>query len=100
MKHVNREAARSRSEIRQIRISTKGKVVLAGPILRQLGLSPGDILDASVRDGQIVLVPYYPRLARPAIRRDAITGLPVLSAGPQTPRLTSEQVREILANLL
>jgi AbrB family looped-hinge helix DNA binding protein len=83
----------------QTRISSKGQVVLPGPIRRKLGLGPGDALDASVKSGQIVLTPRHSRSAKAIIGRDAVTRLPVLSAGPQAPRLTSEQVRDILSNL-
>ena len=83
----------------QTRISSKGQVVLPGPIRRKLGLRPGDALDASVKSGQIVLIPRHTRSARAAIKRDAVTGLPVLSAGPGAPQLTSEQVQDILSNL-
>jgi len=83
----------------QTRISSKGQVVLPAPIRRKLGLAPGDSLDASVKSGQIVLTPRHLRPARAAMRRDRVTGLPVLSAGPGVPRLTSEQVREILSDL-
>jgi AbrB family looped-hinge helix DNA binding protein len=58
----------------QTRISSKGQVVLPGPIRRKLGLGPGDALDT-------------------------VTRLPVLSAGPRAARLTSEQVQDILSNL-
>jgi AbrB family looped-hinge helix DNA binding protein len=84
----------------QTRISSKGQVVLPGPIRRKLGLRAGDSLDAAVKNGQIILSPRHSRPAKPAIVHDAVTGLPVLSAGPGVPQLTSEQVEDILANLL
>ena len=83
----------------QTRISSKGQVVLPGPIRRKLGLSPGDALDASVKSGRIVLTPRYSRSGKAGIGRDAVTGLPVLSAGPRAPQLTSEQVQDILSDL-
>lgn len=83
----------------QTRISSKGQVVLPSAIRRKLGLRPGDSLDASVKSGQIVLTPQHSRPAKAAIARDAITGLPVLSAGRGAPQLTSEQVQDILSNL-
>ena len=83
----------------QTRISSKGQVVLPGAIRRMLGLRPGDSLDASVKSGHIVLTPRHSRPAKAAIARDAVTGLPVLSAGPGAPQLTSEQVQDILSNL-
>ena len=83
----------------QTRISSKGQVVLPGPIRRKLGLRPGDSLDASVKSGLIVLIPRHSRPAKAVIRRDMVTGLPVLSAGRGSPQLTSEQVQDILSNL-
>ena len=83
----------------QTRISSKGQVVLPGPIRRKLRLGPGDALDACVKSGQIVLTPHHARPAKATIGRDAVTGLPVLSAGLRAPQLSSEQVRDILSNL-
>jgi AbrB family looped-hinge helix DNA binding protein len=83
----------------QTRISSKGQVVLPGPIRRKLGLGPGDALDASVKSGQIILTPRHSRPGKAMVRRDAVTGLPVLSAGSRAPQLTSEQVQEILSSL-
>ena len=83
----------------QTRISSKGQVVLPSAIRRKLGLRAGDPLDASVKSGQIVLTPRHPRPAKAVIGRDAVTGLPVLSAGPGAPPLTSEQVQELLSDL-
>jgi AbrB family looped-hinge helix DNA binding protein len=79
------------------RLSTKGQVVLPGPIRRQLGLQPGDSLDAKVQAGRVILTPLRRRSRQVRIVIDRITGLPVLSAGPGAPLLTSRQVREILA---
>ena len=81
----------------QTRVSSKGQIVLPGPIRRKLGLLPGDRLDASVEGERIVMTPVRARTARTSLRRDPLTGLPVLSAGPKAPRLTSEAVREILS---
>jgi bifunctional DNA-binding transcriptional regulator/antitoxin component of YhaV-PrlF toxin-antitoxin module len=71
--------------------------VLPGPIRRQLGLLPGDELEATIEGARIVLTAVQVRTAKPALRRDAATGLPVLTAGRKAHRLTSERVREILA---
>ncbi len=81
----------------ETKLSTKGQVVLPGPIRRELGLQPGDSLDAKVQAGRVMLTPRRKRSRRARILTDAITGLPVLSAGPEAPVLTSRQVREILA---
>ena len=83
----------------QTRVSSKGQVVLPGLIRRKLGLRPGDSLDASVKGGNIILAPRHSRRAKAVFRRDAVTGLPVLSAGPGAAQLTSEQVQDILSDL-
>ncbi len=82
----------------ETRVSTKGQVVLPGPIRRKLGLRAGDPLDARVDRGRIILTPRRARPLKASIIRDPLTGLPVLSAGPDAPTLTSEQVEEILSN--
>lgn len=81
----------------ETKLSTKGQVVLPGAIRRQLGLQPGDSLDAKVRAGRVVLRLRKTRSRKVSILIDRITGLPVLTAGPGAPLLSSKQVREILA---
>ena len=81
----------------QTRLSSKGQVVLPGPVRRKLGLRPGDPLAVSVQGRQVVLTPEAPRLTRPRITSDPRTGLPVLTAGPDAPTLTSREVATILA---
>jgi AbrB family looped-hinge helix DNA binding protein len=81
----------------QTKISSKGQVVLPAPIRRKLGLRPGDPLDAMVEGGRIVLAPRKTRVRKPRIVADAVTGLPVLNAGPKAPALTSKEVGEILS---
>jgi len=81
----------------QTRISTKGQVVLPSTIRRRLGLRAGDPLDANVEGGRIVLTPRRTRSRKVRIVSDSITRLPVLSAGPNAPRLSSKQVEEILS---
>jgi len=81
----------------EIRLSTKGQVVLPGPIRRQLSLQPGDSLDAIVQAGRIMLTPRRKRKRHVRIVVDPITKLPVLSGGPEAPLLTSRHVREILS---
>ncbi len=81
----------------ETKLSTKGQVVLPGAIRRQLGLQPGDSLDAKVHAGRVVLRPRRTRSRKGSTLIDRITGLPVLTAGPGAPLLSSKQVREILA---
>lgn len=80
----------------QTKLSTKGQVVLPGPLRRKLGLEPGDSLDATVQNGRLVLSPRRNSPHKGRIVTDPITGLPALTAGATAPRLTSKQVREIL----
>jgi AbrB family looped-hinge helix DNA binding protein len=81
----------------QTKISTKGQVVLPSAIRRRLGLRAGDPLDARVEAGRVVLTPSKAR-RRPRIIKDPVTVLPVLSAGPGAPVLTSKEVEDILAD--
>ncbi len=82
----------------QTRVSTKGQVVLPGPIRRKLGIRAGDSLDASVEGGRIVLTPRQHSTHQPTIVKDPTTGFIYLDAGPDAPILTSEQVKEMLAD--
>jgi AbrB family looped-hinge helix DNA binding protein len=81
----------------QTKISTKGQVVLPSPIRRKLGLRAGDPLDAKLEGGRIVLTPRRTRPRKVTVLVDPITGLPVLSAGPGAPLLSSKQVQELLS---
>jgi AbrB family looped-hinge helix DNA binding protein len=84
----------------QTRVSTKGQIVLPGPLRLKLGIRAGDVLDASVeRDGgagRIVLTVQKKAAPEGKIVADPITGWPVIDFGPDAPILTSEEVAEIL----
>lgn len=82
----------------QTTVSTKGQVVLPGPLRRKLDIRAGDPLEANIENGRIVLTPRRKRGHRVTIVKDPITGLPVLSAGADAPTLTSKEVEEILTN--
>lgn len=81
----------------QTKVSTKGQVVLPGP-LHRLEIRAGDPQDADTEDGSIVLTPRKKRPHRAKLVTDPVTGLPALSAGPKAPTLSSREVEEILAN--
>jgi AbrB family looped-hinge helix DNA binding protein len=83
----------------QTKVSTKGQVVLPGPLRRRLDIRAGDPLDANIEDGRIVLTPQRKRVHRIKMVTDPLTGLPALSAGPRAPALSSKEVEEILANV-
>lgn len=82
----------------QTKVSTKGQVVLPGPLRRRLGIRAGDPLDANIEDGRIVLTLKKKHVRQARIVADPITGLPVLSAGVGAPVLTSKEVEDVLAN--
>jgi AbrB family looped-hinge helix DNA binding protein len=82
----------------QTKVSTKGQVVLPGPIRRRLGIQAGDPLDATIEGGRIVLTPTKKRSRSARIVADPLTGLPVLTAGDDAPTLSSKDVEDILAN--
>jgi AbrB family looped-hinge helix DNA binding protein len=82
----------------QTKVSTKGQVVLPGPLRRRLDIRPGDPLEARIENGCIVLKPRKQRSHRIKFVTDPVTGLPALSAGPKAPILSSREVEEILTN--
>jgi AbrB family looped-hinge helix DNA binding protein len=82
----------------QTTVSTKGQVVLPGPLRRKLGIQAGDAMDVSVEAGRIVLMPQRKKTRKGKIIADPVTGLPVLSAGKAAPVLSSREVAEILAD--
>jgi AbrB family looped-hinge helix DNA binding protein len=82
----------------QTKVSTKGQVVLPGPLRRRLDIRPGDPLEVDIQDGRIVLTPRKKRSHQVKLVIDPVTGLPALSAGPNAPTLSSKEVEEILTN--
>ena len=82
----------------QTKVSTKGQVVLPGPLRRRLDIRPGDPLDVNVQGGRIVLTPRKKRPHCVKLVTDPVTGLPALTAGPNAPTLSSKEVEDILAN--
>ena len=62
-----------------------------------MNLRAGDQLDARIESERIVLIPRKKRSRKGRIIKDPLTGFPVLTAGPDAPKLTSKQVAEILA---
>ena len=82
----------------QTKISTKGQVVLPGPIRRRLGLQAGDPLDAKVEGERIILTPHKRRLKKARIVIDPVSGIPAVTLGPGAPVLTSKEVEDILSD--
>ena len=65
---------------------------------RGLGIEAGDRLDARVEGGNIVLVPLRKAKRKPRIKISKATGMPVMSLGPNAVKITSESVRDMLAD--
>jgi AbrB family looped-hinge helix DNA binding protein len=82
----------------QTKVSTKGQIVLPGPLRRRLDIRTGDTLDIAVEKGRIVLTAPERKHFTARIIEDPVTGFPVLYAGPDAPVLTSEMVRELLTD--
>lgn len=82
----------------QTRVSTKGQIVLPGPLRRKLGIRAGDPLDISVERNRIVLTqPNRPKYEARMVE-DPVTGFIAIDMGPDAPILTSEMVRELLVD--
>jgi AbrB family looped-hinge helix DNA binding protein len=83
----------------QTKVSTKGQIVLPGPLRRRLGIRAGDSLDVVIEKDRIVLTAPKKRARSTArIIKDPITGFPVIDVGPDAPVLTSKMVRELLVD--
>ena len=84
------------------KLSSKGQVVLPARLRRKLALQAGDDLEIhleSTSEGErIVITRKKMRRRKRKIGKDPITGWPVLLAPPGTPPLTSEMVKEMLAD--
>ncbi len=83
----------------QTKVSTKGQIVLPGPLRRRLGIRAGDSLDVAVENDRIVLTaPKKKTRYKAKIIKDPITGFSVIDVGPDAPVLTSKMVRELLVD--
>ena len=79
-------------------LSSKGHVVLPAAARKRLGLKAGAKISCRVQRGQIVLTPAGKKRATARLAMDKLTGMPVFLAPRGTPPLTSERVRELLAD--
>lgn len=81
-------------------VTDKGEVIIPVSMRRRLGIKPGDRLNADIKDQNIILSPRpeQKKIKRARIITDPITGLPVIDVGEDAPILTSEMVREMLAD--
>jgi len=82
----------------QTRVSSKGQIVLPGALRRQLGIRAGDPLDIAIEQDRIVLTQASKPKYEARIVKNPVTGFIALDLGPDAPILTSEMVREMLAD--
>jgi AbrB family looped-hinge helix DNA binding protein len=82
----------------QTKVSTKGQIVLPGPLRRKLDIRAGDPLEISVEKGRIVLTQASRPKYEARIVEDPVTGFTAIDMGPDAPILTSEMVRELLTD--
>jgi AbrB family looped-hinge helix DNA binding protein len=80
------------------KVSTKGQIVLPGPLRRRLGIRAGDSLDVSIERDRIVLTQTSKPKYEARIVEDPVTGFTAIDLGPDAPTLTSEMVRELLTD--
>jgi AbrB family looped-hinge helix DNA binding protein len=82
----------------QTRVSTKGQIVLPGPLRRRLGIRAGDPLEISVEKDRIVLAQANKPKYEARVVEDPVTGFIAIDLGPDAPVLTSEMVKELLTD--
>ncbi len=82
----------------QTKVSTKGQIVLPGPLRRKLDIRAGDSLEISVDKGRIVLTQACKSKYEARIVEDPVTGFTSIDLGPDAPILTSEMVKELLTD--
>ena len=80
------------------KVSTKGQIVLPGPLRRRMGIRAGDPLEISVEKDRIILTQANKPKYEARIVEDPVTGFTALDLGPDAPVLTSEMVKELLAD--
>ena len=86
-----------------MRVTGDGQIALPEALLTRLGIRAGDTLKATVVSEhggpRILLTPQQPQEKYELkIITDPLTGWPVLSAGPNAPIMTSEDVAELLVD--
>jgi|GEM_PF-339435 len=86
------------SKAATIRVSAEGHLILPSPLQDELGIRAGDSLNASIEDGKLVVMTQPKKKFKGKIVNDPVTGLPMLSFGPDAPILTQERIEEMLAD--
>jgi AbrB family looped-hinge helix DNA binding protein len=79
-------------------LSSKGQIVLPQKVRQKLALGPGTKFECHVTNGSIVLIPRTPLLGKPRLVRESATGLTITKGPANGLRVSSEQVRALLAD--
>lgn len=80
----------------QIKLSTKGQVVLPLAARNKYHLKTGDTLQLLLKEDQMTLVPKKTKKRKGKIVLDPVTGMAALTFGPGAPIITSEMVNKLL----
>lgn len=80
------------------KLSSKGQVVLPVSARRALGLEAGESLDVLIEGERVILTRSQAATRKAKLTTHPLTGLPVLSVAEGSPKVTSVQVSEILAD--
>ena len=72
--------------------------MLPAPFRRKLGIRAGDPLDISIEKDRIVLTHASKPKYEARMVEDPVTGFIAIDLGPDAPTLTSEMVKELLAD--
>jgi AbrB family looped-hinge helix DNA binding protein len=84
------------------KLSSKGQIVVPVSVRRRMALQSGDILDLIFEpgEGDPHLVIRRRKTKRPKMKivTDPLTGWPVLKGPPGMPKLTSQMVKDMLAD--
>jgi bifunctional DNA-binding transcriptional regulator/antitoxin component of YhaV-PrlF toxin-antitoxin module len=79
-------------------LSSKGQIVLNAALRRFLGLSTGAVFSIRTENRVIVLDPITPARSKGRIVKETGSGFSVIEASSDTPELTSDRVKEMLAD--
>jgi AbrB family looped-hinge helix DNA binding protein len=80
----------------QIKVSSKGQVVLPITMRNKLRIKEGDTVEAKVDNGNILLIPKKQRKFRTWIGKSPVTGMAVIMSEPGAPKITSEMVAKLM----
>lgn len=79
-------------------LSSKGQIVLPQRVRQRLALRPGTKFACQIANGTIVLTPRSAPIGKPKLVRDPSTGLTITVGPANSPKVTSADVRNLLAD--